>query len=128
MPSNVKMYDKSGDLEDHLKIFQTASKIDPFTLRIRNFEFPKRIRMPSNVKTYDKSGDPEDHLKIFQTASKVERWAMPTWCHMFYSTLIGSTRLWFDELPPESIDSYIELRKAFIANFLQQKKYIKVFV
>ncbi|GJT38098.1 reverse transcriptase domain-containing protein [Tanacetum coccineum] len=77
--------------------------------------------MPSNVKMYDGSGDPEDHLKIFQTAANVERWAMPTWCHMFNSTLIGSARLWFDELPPESIDSYIELRKAFLANFLQQK-------
>ncbi|GJT36364.1 hypothetical protein Tco_0926783 [Tanacetum coccineum] len=31
--------------------------------------------------------DPEDHLKIFQAAAKTERWAMPTWCHMFNSTL-----------------------------------------
>ncbi|GJR59133.1 hypothetical protein Tco_1501295 [Tanacetum coccineum] len=30
--------------------------------------------------------DPEDHLKIFQAAAKTERWAMPTWCHMFNST------------------------------------------
>ncbi|GJS65865.1 hypothetical protein Tco_0680429 [Tanacetum coccineum] len=102
-----------------------CEETNPFNLRIRNFEFPKRIRMPSNVKTYDGSRDPDDHLKIFQTVAKVERWAMPTWCHMFNSTLIGSVRLLFDELPPESIDNYIELRKAFLANFLQQKKYIK---
>ncbi|GKA71243.1 reverse transcriptase domain-containing protein [Tanacetum coccineum] len=48
--------------------------------------------MPSNVKTYDGTGDPEDHLKYFQAAAKIERWAMPTWCHMFNSTLIGSAR------------------------------------
>ncbi|GKG40250.1 hypothetical protein Tco_0467027, partial [Tanacetum coccineum] len=30
-----------------------------------------------------------------------------------------------DELLPESIDNYVELWKAFFANFLQQKKYIK---
>ncbi|GJY18429.1 hypothetical protein Tco_0389920 [Tanacetum coccineum] len=36
--------------------------------------------------------DPEDHLKILQAAAKVERWTMPTWCHMFNSTLTGSTR------------------------------------
>ncbi|GKB89925.1 reverse transcriptase domain-containing protein, partial [Tanacetum coccineum] len=81
--------------------------------------------MPTNVKTYDGTGDPEDHLKIFQTAKKIERWAMPTWCHMFNSTLIGSARVWFDKLPPESIDSYEVLRKAFLGNFSQQKKYIK---
>ncbi|GJV34947.1 reverse transcriptase domain-containing protein [Tanacetum coccineum] len=81
--------------------------------------------MPTNVKTYDGTWDPEDHLKIFQMAAKIERWVMPTWCHMFNSTLIGSARVWFDKLSPESIDSYEMLRKAFLGNFLQQKKYIK---
>ncbi|GKA82725.1 reverse transcriptase domain-containing protein [Tanacetum coccineum] len=86
---------------------------------------PKRTRMPTNVKTYDGTRDLEDHIKIFQTSTKIDRWAMPTWCHMFNSTLIGSTRVWFDKLPPESIDSYEMLRKAFLGNFSQQKKYIK---
>ncbi|GJX95495.1 reverse transcriptase domain-containing protein [Tanacetum coccineum] len=70
-------------------------------------------------------GDPEDHVKIFQAAVQVERWAMPTWCHMFNSTLIGAARVWFDELPPESIDGYKDLKEAFLAYFMQQKKYVK---
>ncbi|GJX87872.1 hypothetical protein Tco_0339886 [Tanacetum coccineum] len=86
---------------------------------------PKKTQMPSNIKTYDGSEDPEDHLKIFQAATKLERWAMPTWYHMFNSTLIRSTKVWFDDLPPESVDSYDNLKKAFLANFLQQKKCIK---
>ncbi|GKD83912.1 reverse transcriptase domain-containing protein [Tanacetum coccineum] len=81
--------------------------------------------MPNNVKTYDGSDDQEDHLKKIQTAAKVEWWAMPTWCHMFNSTLTESARVWFDDLPPESVDSYDDLKKAFLANFLQQKKCIK---
>ncbi|GJW36875.1 reverse transcriptase domain-containing protein [Tanacetum coccineum] len=81
--------------------------------------------MPSNVETYDGSDDPEDRLKIFHVAAKVERWAMPTWCHMFNSTLTGSARVWFDDLPPESIDIYNDLKKAFLTNYLQQKKCIK---
>ncbi|GJW19729.1 reverse transcriptase domain-containing protein [Tanacetum coccineum] len=71
------------------------------------------------------SEDPEDHLKIFQAAAKTERWAMPTWCHMFNSTLTGNARVWFDDLPPESIDSYNDLREAFLKNYLQQKKCIR---
>nr|GEV48128.1 reverse transcriptase domain-containing protein [Tanacetum cinerariifolium] len=82
-------------------------------------------RMPNNVKTYDGTGDLEDHLKIFQAAEQVERWAMPTWCHIFNSTLIGAARVWFDELPPESIDEYKGLKAAFLAYFMQQKKYVK---
>ncbi|GJZ88791.1 reverse transcriptase domain-containing protein [Tanacetum coccineum] len=102
-----------------------CEETDPFTPRIRYFDLPKRIRMPSHVKTYDRSEDPEDHLKIFQAAAKVERWAMPTWCHMFNSTLTGNARVWFDDLPPESIDSYDDLKETFLANYLQQKKCIK---
>nr|GFA98280.1 reverse transcriptase domain-containing protein [Tanacetum cinerariifolium] len=65
---------------------------DPFTPRIRIFESSRRTRMPNNVKTYDGTGDPEDHVKKFQAAAQVERLAMPTWCHMFNSTLIGAAR------------------------------------
>ncbi|GKF02547.1 reverse transcriptase domain-containing protein [Tanacetum coccineum] len=102
-----------------------CEETNPFTPRIRYFDISKRTRMPSHVKTYDGSEDPEDHLKIFQAAAKVERWAMPTWCHMFNSTLTGSARVWFDDLPPESVDSYDDLKEAFLANFRQQKKCIK---
>ncbi|GKA03459.1 reverse transcriptase domain-containing protein [Tanacetum coccineum] len=78
-----------------------------------------------HIKTYDGSEDPEDHLKIFQTAAKTECRAMPTWCHMLNSTLTGNARVWFDDLPQESTDSYDDLRKAFVENYIQQKKCIK---
>ncbi|PWA97823.1 reverse transcriptase domain-containing protein [Artemisia annua] len=113
-----------GD-EDDLYCPYDIEDTDPFTHRIRNFEFPKRTKMPSNVKIYNGTGDPEDHLKNFYTAAKVERWAMPTWCHMFNSTLMDHARMWFDELPPESIDNFEDLWKSFLSYFLQQKKYAK---
>nr|GEY91965.1 reverse transcriptase domain-containing protein [Tanacetum cinerariifolium] len=34
-------------------------------------------------------------------------------------------RVWFDELSPESVDSYKDIKAAFIAYFMQQKKYVK---
>ncbi|GJR99415.1 reverse transcriptase domain-containing protein [Tanacetum coccineum] len=46
-------------------------------------------------------------------------------CYMFKSTLIGAARVWFDELPPESIDGYKGLKAAFLAYFVHQKKYVK---
>ncbi|GJX46364.1 hypothetical protein Tco_0271554 [Tanacetum coccineum] len=77
--------------DDDLSQPWVCAETDPFTSQIRHFNFPK-TRMPSHVKTYNGSEDPEDHLKIFQAAAKKERWAMPTWCHMFNSTLTGNTR------------------------------------
>ncbi|GJT50778.1 reverse transcriptase domain-containing protein [Tanacetum coccineum] len=115
---------QKSSVEDDLSQPWVCEETGPFTPRIRYFDFP-RTRMPSHIKTYDGSEDPEDHLKIFQAAAKTERWTMPTWCHMFNSTLTGNARVWFDDLPKESIDSYDDLRKAFLENYLQQKKCIK---
>ncbi|GKA23476.1 reverse transcriptase domain-containing protein [Tanacetum coccineum] len=82
--------------------------------------------MTGHIKTYDGSEDPEDHLKIFQAAAKTERWAMSTWCHMFNSTLTRNARVWFDDLPQESIYSYDDVKKAFLENYLQQKNASKI--
>nr|GEW91355.1 hypothetical protein [Tanacetum cinerariifolium] len=67
--------------------------------------------MPSHIKPYDGSEDPGVHLKIFQAAAKTEWWAMPTWCHMFNSTLTRNARVWFDDLLSESVDIYDDLKK-----------------
>nr|GEW11783.1 hypothetical protein [Tanacetum cinerariifolium] len=96
--------DVSLQNEEDLAVPWSCEEVDPFTPRIR---------------------DPEDHVKFFQAAPQVERWAMPTWCHMFNSTLIGAARVWFDELPSESIDGYKDLKASFLAYFMQQKKYVK---
>ncbi|GKC27630.1 hypothetical protein Tco_1034924 [Tanacetum coccineum] len=36
-----------------------------------------------------------------------------------------AARVWFDELPPESIDGYKDVKVDFLAYFMQQKKYVK---
>nr|GEU95630.1 reverse transcriptase domain-containing protein [Tanacetum cinerariifolium] len=42
-----------------------------------------------------------------------------------FSASRRAARVWFDELPPERIDGYKDLRAAFLAYFMQQKKYVK---
>nr|GEU94821.1 hypothetical protein [Tanacetum cinerariifolium] len=67
----------------------------------------------------------EEDLAVPWSFEEVEHWAMPVWYHMFNSTLIGTARVWLDELPPKSIDRYTDLKAAFLAYFMQQKKYVK---
>nr|GEV02672.1 reverse transcriptase domain-containing protein [Tanacetum cinerariifolium] len=52
--------------------------------------------------------DPEDHLKIFQAAAKTKRWAMPTWCLMFNSTLTRNDR---DEEVGHTTDECMHLKR-----------------
>ncbi|GJY44150.1 ribonuclease H-like domain-containing protein [Tanacetum coccineum] len=46
-------------------------------------------------------------------------------CHAKDVVALWAARLWFNELPPESIDGYKDLKAAFLAYFMQQKKYVK---
>nr|GEU68851.1 reverse transcriptase domain-containing protein [Tanacetum cinerariifolium] len=62
---------KSSIEEDDLSQPWVCEETYPFTPRIRYFDFPKKTQMPT---------------------AKVKRWAMPTWCHMFNSTLTESAR------------------------------------
>ncbi|GJT49234.1 reverse transcriptase domain-containing protein [Tanacetum coccineum] len=95
---------KSSVEDDDLSQPWVCAETDPFTSRIHHFDFSK-TQMLSHVKTYNGSEDPKDHLKIFQASKNGE--------------------VWFDDLPPESIDSYNDLREAFLKNYLQQKKCIR---
>nr|GEV78972.1 reverse transcriptase domain-containing protein [Tanacetum cinerariifolium] len=61
---------KSSIEKDDLSQPWVCEETDPFTPRIRYFNFLKKTRMQSNVKTYDGSDDPKDHLKNFQAAAK----------------------------------------------------------
>nr|GEY05805.1 reverse transcriptase domain-containing protein [Tanacetum cinerariifolium] len=63
--------------------------------------------------------------RVLRTTCPNHGYAMPTWCHMFNFTLTGNVRVWFDDLPKESIDSYDDLKEAFLENCLQQEKCIK---
>ncbi|GJS77469.1 reverse transcriptase domain-containing protein [Tanacetum coccineum] len=78
--------------------------------------------MPNNVKTYDGTRDLEDHVKKFQAAAQVERWAMPTWCHIFNSAIIGTARVWFDELLQERLARIHGLNTAFLAYLMTAKR------
>ncbi|GJV82668.1 hypothetical protein Tco_1522566 [Tanacetum coccineum] len=62
--SKSKVKRPRSSIEDDLSQPWVCEETDPFTPRIRYFDFPN-TRMPSHIKTYDGSEDPEDHLKIF---------------------------------------------------------------
>ncbi|KAK9074310.1 hypothetical protein SSX86_006908 [Deinandra increscens subsp. villosa] len=96
--------------------------ISKFTDRISEAPLQPKLRLPPSVSAYDGTQDPEDHLHAIKAAGTAGAWSIPTWCHMFVSTLAGNARLWFDTLPPKSIDSYEELRGKFLRYFSQQKK------
>ncbi|XP_022032646.1 uncharacterized protein LOC110933747 [Helianthus annuus] len=81
--------------------------------------------MPSHIRTYDGTKDPEDHLQIFTRAARIEKWSNAKCCLMFMQTLVWYARIWFNDLPERSIRTFDDLSKGFLANFSQQRRYVK---
>ncbi|XP_021995586.1 uncharacterized protein LOC110892745 [Helianthus annuus] len=44
---------------------------------------------------------------------------------MFKQTLVRSARIWFNDLPARSVRSFDDLSKGFLANFFEQRRYVK---
>ncbi|KAI3813298.1 hypothetical protein L1987_18018 [Smallanthus sonchifolius] len=96
-----------------------------FTTRLTEAPLPAKLKMTTCISKYDGNQDPEDHLHIINGAAHVEQWSLPVWCHMFAQTLTGPARVWFNSLPSQSIDNFVQLKEKFLRNFSQQKKRFK---
>jgi len=93
----------SSDLDE--LVLQTDS---PFTAFVTSFPLPPKFHMPQ-VEAYDESKDPLDHLESFKTLMHLQGVADEIICWAFPTTLNGPTRVWFNRLMPNSIDTFKEL-------------------
>ncbi|GKE25847.1 reverse transcriptase domain-containing protein, partial [Tanacetum coccineum] len=123
--SNSEYEEGSKDSYEDLYSPYKRPKPPSFTLRITRFKYHRRAELPRNIRVYEGNKDPEDHLGIFSAAPEQEEWPMPIWCKMFFQTLGGAARNWFDDLNPKSVDSFEELIQKFLEEFSQQKRYAK---
>jgi hypothetical protein len=83
---------------------------------VRNFQLPR------GTKTYDGSTKPEDWLIDYATTVHVaggnQRWAV----HYVPQMLEGPARIWLNNLPPGSIDGWLDFEEAFNNNFTNTYK------
>nr|GEY19878.1 reverse transcriptase domain-containing protein [Tanacetum cinerariifolium] len=115
------VFHRLEDKGEYIRILKLFKKVKVVPADIGSKSQRDKSQVLRTICPNHRSEDLEDHLKIFQAAATTKRWAMPTWSHMFNSTLIGNTRVWFNDLSQEIIDSYDDLKKAFLENYLQQK-------
>ena len=75
------------------------------------------FQLPRGTKTYDGSTKPEDWLINYAMAVKIAtgnlRWAVRYVPQM----LEGPARVWLNNLPPGSINCWIDFEEMFISNF-----------
>ena len=80
----------------------------PFTTSVNSYPLPPKFRM-LQVESYDGTKDPLDHLESFKTLMHLQGVADEIMCRTFPTMLKGPTRIWFNRLTPNSINTFKEL-------------------
>ncbi|RYQ88415.1 hypothetical protein Ahy_B09g095620 [Arachis hypogaea] len=88
----------------------------PFTERILRAKLPKGFDKPTDMK-YDGTKDPQEHLMAFEARMNLEGAADAVRCRAFPVTLAGPAIKWFNALPNESISSFHDITRKFMAQF-----------
>ncbi|XP_028082294.1 uncharacterized protein LOC114283625 [Camellia sinensis] len=89
----------------------------PFATSIRDKAHPSKFKM-SSINTFDGITDHVDHMEAYQTLMILHAFPNEIMCCTFSVTLKGSARLWFSQLPPNSVTSFRQLSESFLSHFI----------
>uniref|UniRef100_A0A2N9GTA9 Reverse transcriptase domain-containing protein n=1 Tax=Fagus sylvatica TaxID=28930 RepID=A0A2N9GTA9_FAGSY len=89
----------------------------PFTKRVDEYPLPAKFKVPQ-LETFDGFKDPLDYLDSFRTIMRLHGVSDEIMCRTFPTNLRGSARTWFNQLETGSIDTFAQLSRAFIDNFI----------
>ncbi|XP_010682015.2 uncharacterized protein LOC104896925 [Beta vulgaris subsp. vulgaris] len=86
--------------------------------------FPK-VKLPT-IDPFDGTTDPDDHLSAYKHQMYVHTVDDATWCKNFAATLKGVAQKWFSNLPPNSVNNFIELSCLFTSHFVANPQEQKI--
>jgi hypothetical protein len=90
----------------------------PFIKRVDEYPLPAKFKIPQ-LETFDGFKDPLDYLDSFRTVMRLQGVSDEIMCRAFPTNLRGSARTWFNQLQTGSIDTFAQLSRAFIDNFIE---------
>uniref|UniRef100_A0A2N9GPG2 Uncharacterized protein n=1 Tax=Fagus sylvatica TaxID=28930 RepID=A0A2N9GPG2_FAGSY len=95
-----------------------------FTKRIDEYPLPAKFKVPQ-LETFDGFKDPLDYLDSFRTIMRLHGVSDEIMCRTFPTNLRGSARTWFNQLETGSIDTFAQLSRAFIDNFIGGRRSVR---
>ncbi|GFS32700.1 hypothetical protein Acr_00g0024120 [Actinidia rufa] len=93
----------------------------PFTKRVLGARISSKFKLPTQLGIYEGKTDPMDHLDSYKSLMSLQGCSDEVMCKAFSATLKGPARSWFRKLLPGSIDSFGELSRLFVANFMSYR-------
>ena len=89
----------------------------PFCSHIIHYDPPRGFLVPK-FSTYDGSIDPFDHIMHYRQLMTLDIENDALLCKVFPASLQGQSLSWFHRLPPNSVDNFRDLSKAFVGQYL----------
>ncbi|GFY87000.1 hypothetical protein Acr_05g0006390 [Actinidia rufa] len=101
------------------KIKDLDAQIDAINSeRVMRIRVSSRFKLPTQLGVYEGKTDPMDHLDSYKNLMSLQGYSDEAMCKAFSATLNGLARSWFRKLSPGTIDSFGDLSKLFVANFM----------
>ncbi|TQD99925.1 hypothetical protein C1H46_014429 [Malus baccata] len=126
-----------GDLKKKTLVVHDSAQ-DPLVLQLleevnklkaeRQAEIPdwnqaktkQKTKQKLDLQLYTGREDPIEHLNLFESTMVYRGHTDEERCLLFPSTLSGGALNWYCRLPPETVDSFEELRKLFVSQHIFQ--------
>ena len=93
----------------------------PFMRRIEGAELPRQFHQPTFA-IYNGRTDPVEHVSQFNQRMTVHSKDEALMCKVFSSSLGPMAMRWFDNLNPNSINSFKQLTQAFGSRFITSSR------
>ncbi|GFZ01116.1 hypothetical protein Acr_14g0007510 [Actinidia rufa] len=90
----------------------------PFIERVMRTRVSSRFKLPTHLGVYEGKTDLMDHLDSYKKLMLLQGYSDEVMCKAFSATLKGLARSWFRKLSPGTIDSFSDLSKLFVVNFM----------
>jgi hypothetical protein len=84
---------------------------------IRSESFPSDFKEPRKVPNYEPNMDPTSWLSTYEMAMSIRNATGNLCARFMYLMMEGPAKVWMRNLPPRSINSWEQLKTAFIQNF-----------
>ncbi|KAM2919505.1 hypothetical protein COP2_041458 [Malus domestica] len=93
---------------------------DPLIRKIIDIPLQAKTKQKLGLQLYTGMEDPIEHLNLFESTMAYQMHTDKERCLLFPSTLSGRALNWYCHLPPETVDSFEELRKLFLSQHIFQ--------
>ncbi|GFZ19639.1 hypothetical protein Acr_28g0003440 [Actinidia rufa] len=98
----------------------------PFIERVMRTRVSSRFKLPTQLRVYEGKIDPMGHLDLYKSLMALQGYSDEVMYKAFFATLKGSARSWYRKLSPGTIDSFDDLSKLFVANFMSCQAILEV--